>query len=117
MTDWITLEPKLRPNSRGLRHFTSFLLQLATPGYDRLSLDKLRQDYLARSEVRCGVDRKPLRVLVAVLCDLKSKGWQFRYKNGIGYAAGPEETGGSILEQKDRVRTSLPSLAHETTPA
>jgi hypothetical protein len=106
MTRWFTLCPKLRPNSRGLRHFNTFMRELARSQYDRLTLDKLRADYLASAN-DCGVDRKPLRVLIAVLCDLKSKGWRFRCKDGVGAVCEPEDTGGSILEQKGRVRSSL----------
>src|SRR5262249_47747773 len=50
---------------------------------------------------------RTLRVLVGVLCDLKSKGWQFRYENGTAYLAAPGESRGTILEQKERVRSSL----------
>lgn len=106
MTGWITLEPKLRANSRGIRYFRTFIRQLAKSEYDRLTLDKLRTEYLAFAD-ECGVDRNPLRVLIAVLCDLKSKGWRFRYKDGVGSVSEPEDEGGSILEQKDRVRSSL----------
>lgn len=106
MTDWIALEPNLRPNSRAVRHFGKFVGHLAKTDYERLTLEKLRAELLACAD-ECGVDRKPLRVLVGVLCDLKSKGWRFRFRNGAGAIAAPEESGGTILEQKDRVRSSL----------
>jgi hypothetical protein len=107
MSDWVTLAPRLHPNGRGLRYFVKFIKELAKPGYERLALDKLREEYLDHSADTREEDRKPLRVLVAVLCDLKSKGWRFKCKEGIVSVAGPEDLGGSILEQKDRVRSSL----------
>ncbi len=106
MTEWIPLEPKLRSNRRAIRHFNTFVLQLAKSDYDRVTLDSLRADYLGRAD-DCAIDKRPLRVLVAVLCDLKSKGWRFRWKDGVASIAVPEDTGGSLLEQKERVRTSL----------
>jgi hypothetical protein len=106
MSEWIALAPKLRHNSKSRRYFHSFLLQLTKPGYERLDLDRLRAEFLAKAD-DCGVDRKTLRVLIGVLCDLKSKGWRFRCEDGIGYACESDETGGTVLEQKDRVRSSL----------
>lgn len=107
MSGWVKLSPKLHANGRGLRHFLKFMKELAKPGYDRLALERLREDSLDHATDTREEDRKPLRVLIAVLCDLKSKGWRFRCKDGVVEVAEPEETGGTILEQKDRVRSSL----------
>lgn len=106
MSDWIKLAPKLHPNGRALRHFVRFIKEVAKPGYDRLALEKIRVEFLDGAADTREEDRKPYRVLVSVLCDLKSKGWQFRCKDGEVEVAAPDN-GGSILEQKDRVRSSL----------
>lgn len=105
-SDWIALTPKLRPDCRAMRYFTSFVRNLSEAEYDRLVLDGLRSDFLEHAE-QCGENRQTLRVLVAILCDLKSKGWQFRLEDGQCGIAPPTDEGGSVLEQKDRVRTSL----------
>ncbi len=106
MSGWIELTPKLRPNSRAAKQFIAFVRQLAKYEYDRIKLERLRAEYLEYAD-DCGLGRKPLRVLVAVLCDLKSKGWRFRCREGVCSICEPEDIGGSLLEQKERVRASL----------
>jgi hypothetical protein len=105
-SDWIDLTPKLRSGNQAMRYFTSFVRNLSEAEYDRLILDGIRSEFLHHAD-QCGEDRQTLRVLVAILCDLKSKGWQFRLEDGKGAIAPPTDDGGSVLEQKDRVRTSL----------
>jgi hypothetical protein len=70
------------------------------------SLDRVRTGLLEQAE-HYGDDRQKLRVLVSILCDLRSKGWQFRIDDGVPAVSPPADVGGSILEQKERVRASL----------
>lgn len=102
---WIALSPKLRANGRAKRSFISFAMRLADVAYDRLALEKTRAEYLLRAD-QCGEERNALRVLVAILCDLKSKGWQFRCEESVASIAPPADSG-SVLMRKERVRSSL----------
>jgi hypothetical protein len=103
---WIPLEPKLRKGGRAFQVFFSFLLRLSAPGCQREALDQLRADSLQQTE-DLGEEARLVRVLVSVLCDLRGKGWRFRVVDGTAAVAPPEEGGGDVLEQKERVRSSL----------
>src|SRR5262245_39658132 len=94
INNWIALTPKLRPTCRAMRYITGFLRKRSEAEYDRLVLNGIRSEFLQHAD-QCGEDRQALRVLVAILCDLKSKGWQFRLENGHGAIAPPEDDGGS----------------------
>src|SRR5947209_3341914 len=103
---WIPLEPGFRRNSRAWQIFISLVVQLKAPACEKQSLDRVRSSLLELADQN-GDDRQRLRVLVSILCDLRSKGWQFRIEDGAPAVAPPEDGGGSILEQKERVRASL----------
>ena len=78
---WIPLEPKLRTGGRAYQLFFSFLMRLREPECVREALDQLRADTLQHADDH-GEEGQLVRVLVAVLCDLRGKGWRFRVKDG-----------------------------------
>jgi hypothetical protein len=104
--EWIPLEPGVRRNSRAWQIFISLVLQLKSPECQKEELDRVRSSLLEQAD-QTGDERQRLRVLVSILCDLRSKGWQFQMETGSPAVAAPEYGGGSILEQKERVRSSL----------
>src|SRR5262245_31738667 len=103
---WIPLEPKLRKGRRSYQLFFSFIMRLRDPGCVREALDRLRADTLEQAG-DCGDEAQLVRVLVSILCDLRGKGWRVRIQDGAAAVAPPAENGGSVLEQKERVRSSL----------
>jgi hypothetical protein len=103
---WITFEPKIPRDGTAWRLFLAYVMHLRDTGIDREALEQLRTDALARAD-ECDAERLILRVLIAVLGDLRGKGWRFRVSEGVPAIAAPEDGGGSILEQKERVRSSL----------
>jgi hypothetical protein len=103
---WIPLEPKLRKGGCAYQLFFSFLMRLRDPECVWEALDQLRVDTLQQADDH-GEEGRLVRVLVAVLCDLRGKGWRFRVEDRAAAIAPPEEGGGSVLEQKERVRESL----------
>jgi hypothetical protein len=106
LNPWIPLEPKLRRNGRAWQLFYSSVLRLRTPDCQGEALDRLRTDFLRQAD-EYGEEGRLLRLLISFLCDLRSKGWRFRAEEGAAAVAPPEEGGGSVLEQKARVRESL----------
>lgn len=103
---WIPLEPKLNKRGQGYEQFIDFVSRLIPPVCERDALAQLRADSLRQAD-DCGAEAGPLRVLVSVLCDLRGKGWRFRVEGSEASIAPPEESGGSVLEKKERVRSSL----------
>src|ERR1700732_2927593 len=100
---WVPLEPKLRPNSRGMQLFLSFAAKLRGTECDRDALERLRTDSLLQAD-ECAGSQQVVRVLISVLCDLRGKGWTFRIRDGVAAVAPPEAGEGSVLERKQRVR-------------
>ena len=103
---WISLEPKIARNGQSWCLFISFVMRLRELVADHEALDRLRAENLRKAD-ECGNDRQILRVLISILCDLRGKGWRFRLDDGAPAIAAPEGVGGSVLEQKERVRSSL----------
>ena len=104
-TTWLPLEPKLRKSGRGWQHLFSYILRL-THDAEREALERLRAEALQQADA-CGDERQAVRVLVSILGDLRGKGWRFRIEDGVPSVAAPEEGSGSVLDQKERVRSSL----------
>ena len=104
--EWIPLEPKIARDGHSWRLFVSFVTRLRESECDREGLDRLRTETLHKAD-ECGDDRRTVRVLISVLSDLRGKGWRFSLEDGVPAVAAPEGVGGSILEQKERVRASL----------
>jgi hypothetical protein len=103
---WISLEPKLRPHGRAWQLYFRSVMRLRAPDCEREALDRLRTECLRQAD-DYGEEERLLRVLISILCDLRGKGWRFRIEDGAAAIAPPEEGGGSVLEQKERVRESL----------
>lgn len=103
---WIPLETKLRRDSRAYQLFFSFVMQMRAPSIEQDALERLRADAVNQAE-SLGGDGRLLCVLVSILSDLKGKGWRFRVEDGTATIAPPLEHDGSVLEQKERVRSSL----------
>lgn len=103
---WIPLEPKLRKGSRAYQMFFAFVRRLKETDCVAESLKRLRADTLERSAT-CGNDAPLVRVLISILADLRGKGWRFTIKGGAAAVIAPAYDAGSVLEQKDRVRSSL----------
>ncbi len=104
--EWIPLEPKIERDGHAWQIFVGFVLRLRDSESDRESLESLRASSLLKAD-GCGDERGVLRALIAILSDLRSKGWRFRVEDGAAALAPPEGVGGSVLEQKERVRSNL----------
>ncbi len=103
---WIPLEPKIARDGQPWRLFVGLVTRLSEQEFDREGLDRLRTETLQKAD-HCDDDRRIVRVLISVLCDLRSKGWRFRIEDGVSAVAAPEGASGTVLEQKERVRASL----------
>lgn len=104
--NWIALTPKLRAYGPAWKAFFAFVEELKKAECKADALDRLRADALETAD-DCGEEKKSLRVLVSILCDLRGKGWQFQSNEDSAAIIPPEDGGGSIMEEKERVRASL----------